>query len=197
MQKLGIVLFILVMSFSSIAGESTPLEVVKEASDSLTGQLKLKKDDIAKNPTIVLDLVKQFILPKVSTGYIAKSVLGNHYSDATTEQKQKFKNEFEESLLRFYAKAFKSYTDETIAFRDEILQGSVALVRTEIMRSDSSIPVDYKLRQKKDGVWLLVDIIVEGVSLVTSNRKQYDSEISRHGLDDVIIKLAEKNKQKF
>ena len=44
--------------------------------------------------------------------------------------------------------------------------------------------------------WLVFDIVIEGVSLVTNYRSQFSSEIRKNGLDVLIKKLAKKNKGK-
>ena len=41
--------------------------------------------------------------------------------------------------------------------------------------------------------WLVIDIIIEGVSLVTNYRSQFASEIRRNGMDSLIKALAKKN----
>jgi len=41
---------------------------------------------------------------------------------------------------------------------------------------------------------LVIDIIIEGVSLVTNYRSQFASEIKKNGMDSLIIELAKKNK---
>jgi phospholipid transport system substrate-binding protein len=54
--------------------------------------------------------------------------------------------------------------------------------------------VDYSL-QKRDDSWKVYDVVIEGVSLVTNYRGQFSSEIKQGGMDGLIQKLADKNKQ--
>jgi len=202
-----LILLLSVFSFSTLAkkddglptnGGNTPMEVVKLTSDALTSRLKADQSIIQANANHTVELVREIILPKLATTYIARSVLGNHWKKAELPQKEKFRDQFIESLMRFYAKAFQNYTDETIRYNDEVIKNNVALVRTEIIRpQDTSIPVDYKLKRNSSGKWFVIDIEVKSVSLVKSNREQYDAEVGLNGLDAVIAKLEEKNKQKF
>ncbi len=46
------------------------------------------------------------------------------------------------------------------------------------------------------GKWLVFDIVIEGVSLVTNYRSQFSTEIRKNGIDVLIDKLAKKNKSK-
>ncbi len=183
---------------SAAGSQESPMVLVKATTEALTSRLKSDRKQVLANPEHTITIVKDIVLPNIAIGYIAKSVLANHWQSADKQQKLAFTEEFKESLLRFYAKAFRSYDNEVISYTDEIIKGRKALVRTEIIRpGDESIPVDYKLMQKGNGEWLVVDIIVKSVSLVNSNREQYDAEVGTKGLDAVIAKLSEKNKQKF
>jgi phospholipid transport system substrate-binding protein len=53
--------------------------------------------------------------------------------------------------------------------------------------------VDYSLEQVAD-VWKVYDITIEGVSLVTNYRSQFSNEVRQGGMDGLIQKLADKNK---
>ena len=46
----------------------------------------------------------------------------------------------------------------------------------------------YRMRQK-DGQWLVYDVVVDNISLVTNYRGTYASEIKRGGLESLIDKL--------
>ena len=77
-----------------------------------------------------------------------------------------------------------SYTDEIFIVKSEIIQAGAQPIR-----------VNYAL-SKRAGKWLVFDIVIEGVSLVTNYRSQFSSEIKKNGMDTLILKLAKKNKGK-
>ena len=52
--------------------------------------------------------------------------------------------------------------------------------------------VDYRLR-KKDGKWRIIDVIIEGISMVSNFRDQFKEVLSRGGPDLLLTKLKEKN----
>ena len=66
-------------------------------------------------------------------------------------------------------------------------------VKTKIVRPNAEdILVDYRLR-KEDGEWRVIDVIIEGVSLVANFRSQFQEIISRDGAAKLIELLHEKN----
>ena len=52
--------------------------------------------------------------------------------------------------------------------------------------------VDYRMREK-NGQWLVIDVIVEGISLVSNFRDQFKEVLARGGPDELLKKLREKN----
>jgi phospholipid transport system substrate-binding protein len=72
----------------------------------------------------------------------------------------------------------------------------IVIVKTEITQSGGQpIRVNYAL-SKNSGKWLVFDIVIEGVSLVTNYRSQFSSVIKKNGIDTLIKRLAKKNKGK-
>ena len=77
-----------------------------------------------------------------------------------------------------------------------IIRNEIVIVKSEIVQSGAQpIRVNYALSQSS-GKWLVFDIVIEGVSLVTNYRSQFSSEIRRNGMDALINKLVKKNKGK-
>jgi len=69
-------------------------------------------------------------------------------------------------------------------------------VRSDVKPSGSSQPVsiDYEMEKTPDG-WKVYDVKVGGVSLVTTYRDTFASEVREHGVDGLIKSLATKNRQ--
>src|SRR6266568_3651176 len=69
-------------------------------------------------------------------------------------------------------------------------------VRSEVKQSGSSQPVaiDYEMEKTPNG-WKVYDVKVGGVSLVTTYRDTFTSEVKEHGVDGLIKSLAAKNRQ--
>jgi phospholipid transport system substrate-binding protein len=47
--------------------------------------------------------------------------------------------------------------------------------------------------RQKDGVWRVIDVVIEGISMVSNFRDQFKEVLSRGGPDHLLTKLQEKN----
>ena len=74
-----------------------------------------------------------------------------------------------------------------------VADGSDALVPTEVTLPNRPDPVRIEWRVREtEGVYRLIDVAVEGVSLVVSNRSEFDSVVNRQGLDALIAQIRGK-----
>jgi phospholipid transport system substrate-binding protein len=72
-------------------------------------------------------------------------------------------------------------------------KGSVVTVKTEITQPSSQpINVNYAL-SNSTGKWLVIDLIIEGVSMVTNYRSQFGGSVRTKGIDGLLEELKEKN----
>ena len=60
-----------------------------------------------------------------------------------------------------------------------------------IITSSTEIPVNYKV-YLKDGSWLVYDVIIEGVSLISNYRSSYQEIVMKDGFDGLLAKMEEK-----
>jgi len=75
----------------------------------------------------------------------------------------------------------------------EQIKGKYALVKTQIVRKDGVIDVDYKML-KENGQWLVYDFVIEGVSLIRNYRSQFSKIISTESYATLVSKLSKKVK---
>ena len=69
----------------------------------------------------------------------------------------------------------------------------IVRVNTKIQGgSADGVSIDYRVHQPADQ-WLVVDVIIEGVSLVTNYRSQIQEIVSSRGVDSLISQLRQKN----
>jgi len=102
--------------------------------------------------------------------------------------------QFKEHLAMTYGRNVENYKNEkvTITGSREEAKGDWT-VKTKILRGGpGDILVDYRLRQR-DGSWRIIDVIIEGVSLVSNFRSQFQDVVSGGGPERLIALLREKN----
>ena len=185
-------IFVSINLFANIG----PDELVRKTADDVISIIKQDKDIQAGDTNKIYKLAEEKILPNFDFERISRLVLGKAWRTATDDQKTQFKYEFKNLLLRTYAVALSKYKDQKIKYKPLRMKPTdeIVTVKTEIIQSGAQpIDVDYALA-KQDNSWLVIDIIIEGVSLVTNYRSQFASEIKRNGMDSLIKELANKNK---
>ncbi len=125
---------------------------------------------------------------------ISRFVLGRHWRAASEEQRSEYRRLFREYVLDTYAERLSSYAGETFEVVKSLpIDDKDTIVSTEIRRPDGGPPirVDYRVRQRSEQAHKVVDVHVEGVSLVTTQRAEFGSIISREGLDGLLELLRE------
>jgi phospholipid transport system substrate-binding protein len=124
---------------------------------------------------------------------ISKLVLARNWRRMTPAQRQEFEQEFRRHLSVTYGDSLDRYGDETVEITDSRAErnGDVT-VRSRILGTEEPLSVDYRLRSH-NGSWYVIDVIVEGVSLLSNFRSQTQEIISAEGPEGLIQKLREKN----
>jgi phospholipid transport system substrate-binding protein len=129
---------------------------------------------------------------------ISRLVLSRKWKRFSPEQREEFIEQFKIQLSKNYGSRITRYEQEQVEIRDHRLEknGDVT-VRTRIDGGAADgIEVDYRLRRKdrkSDGPWMVIDVIVEGVSLVSSYRSQFAEVLNHSDPSEVLKQLREKN----
>jgi phospholipid transport system substrate-binding protein len=121
--------------------------------------------------------------------------LGKHWRSASSEQRDRFTQEFRALLVRSYSSVLAGYANQQVEFLPsaEPADAKRATVNTRIVEAGRPpIAVDYRLRQVDDA-WKIYDVSIEGVSLAINYRSTFADEISAKGLDGLIAGLRSSN----
>ncbi len=117
--------------------------------------------------------------------------LKRDWNNRTPKEREDFQKLFKRLLENSYASKIESYSDEVINYKNEIVKGQYALVKTEIVRNDSTIEVDYKLIRDK-GEWKVYDFVIEGVSMIHNYYSQFTKIIRKESFDALVERLSAK-----
>jgi phospholipid transport system substrate-binding protein len=175
-----------------------PDVMLKQTSDEVIAVIKDKREQLEEDPSLVYDLVHEYILPHLDEVTIAKLALGKNWRSASREQKIEFINEFRNLLIRTYGKSLSEFSDQEINyFPVKMKEGEErVVVKSEVIQPGGpSIPVSYRMRIKDDA-WKVYDLSIDGVSLVTSYRGTFDQEVRKGGIEGLLKYLKEKNTKK-
>ncbi len=69
-------------------------------------------------------------------------------------------------------------------------EGEYAEVRTVLLRHNDKIPMNYRLLDKPP--WMVYDVVVEGVSLVSNYRSQFSRILSESSYSELLRRLRAK-----
>jgi phospholipid transport system substrate-binding protein len=80
-----------------------------------------------------------------------------------------------------------------VRYGAETINGNEAIVKTTIVtRGGSEVPVDYRMHLA-DGRWLVYDVSIEGVSLVSNYRTHFNKIVQTESYQTLIQKLRAKD----
>ena len=125
---------------------------------------------------------------------MSRLVLARNWKRFSKPQQAEFVEEFKNFLAHSYGDRIDRYTEEKVEVTGERQEprGDVT-VKTRIVGGQySDAVVNYRVRQR-DGEWRVIDVVVEGISLVFNYRDQFKEVVSRHGPEGLLKRLREKN----
>ena len=189
MKKLFTAWILLMMSAVALAQD--PNDVIQSAADELAAALEGRKEELAANPEELYAVIDQILLPRFDRRYAAQLVLGRHWRNASTEQRDRFITAFYGSLLRRYANGVLEYDQdkvELLPFRGDLTKPRTTVKTMVTLDDGTEVPVNYGMVNRDTG-WLMFDVTIEGISYVRNYRTELNSEIQATGLDAVIARL--------
>jgi phospholipid transport system substrate-binding protein len=123
---------------------------------------------------------------------IAKRSMARHWQPLSEAQKNEFVGLFADLLERSYISKIETYGGEKIQYTAERADGEFATVSTRIItKNGTEVPVDYRMIKRADR-WLVYDVSIEGVSLVSNYRTQFNKIIQTTSYNELVSKLRNK-----
>lgn len=176
------------------AWADAPADFIRDNSKQV---LDLLKKDDGHNTKKVRDQVVTSVTPKFDFKRMTAYAVGKNWRIATPEQQTELAVQFQTLLTRVYASTMTRYKNAQIEVKpNSSLNGNEAQVHSEVTLPNSNdkkpVSVDYTLYRSGQG-WKVYNVSVEGASLVTAYRNQFDTEIRKNGVDGLIKSLKDKN----
>jgi phospholipid transport system substrate-binding protein len=138
--------------------------------------------------------IEKIFSSNIDIAWVGRFVMGRYWRQANDQQKALYLKKYERFLVKHYASRFADYTSGTFKVTDTRDDGNGEF--TVSMEIDSPerqgaepILVDYRVRNSGGG-FKIFDVIVEGVSMITTQRSEFSSVIGQHGIDYLIENLS-------
>ena len=194
------VLLLLVLLFGQAwAMETDPLTAVRQTADITIEQLRLHRAELNRDPSGIYPLVERYVLPRFDFETISRFVLGKYWREATPTEQKEFIAQFRNLMVRTYAHALLTYSDQQIRYLPLRADDDPrkATVSTSVGKSGApDIPIDYKVFKEDSGDWKVYDVVIDGVSLVANYRTSFSGEIKRLGIGGLIKWMEQHNQEK-
>jgi phospholipid transport system substrate-binding protein len=185
----------LILSLGLVApavANDDPVELIRATTTELFELVQENRSQYEANPDLLRDELLRILEPRSDMLHSARLILGRHSRSLEREQIEQFTEALTSLLMERYATGLLQFRS-----REQVeilpLAGDnterMTRVRTRIrLDNGNRAPVDYVLR-KRDGEWLVFDVIIEGISYVATFRNQIGEEIRRTGFDRMLDRL--------
>ncbi len=183
-------------SFTSLAQEQAEiLEVktfVEEMGNKIINIAKEKNTSEAKIREKIINEIDMVI----DSEWIAKFVLGKNYKNLNDQQKKQFISLYRDFMINTYGPKFKNYNGKKFTVNEVVKQNNFYIAKAEFLPkdSDTAILTDFRVR-KKDGKLYILDFIAEGISLIETQRSEFNATIDSQGIEPFLKNLEEKVKK--
>ena len=188
-----VLLLVLASCLATPPGEAHALEarqVVQRATDEIVAVLRNHElTDSAKRTRIEEIAYANFDFERM-----AKLALARSYKKLDKTQRLEFQQEFRRHLALTYGRSIETYSDEDIEIvssrthknGDETVAGKV------VGGKNDGATLDWRMR-RRDETWKVIDVVIEGVSMIANFRAQVQDIVKRKGPAALIEQLREKN----
>ncbi len=180
-------------------------EVVAEDDPAITEEPRRLIDETAKQILVILSNKDESAEKRIAQveviafevfdfTTISKLVLARNWRKLDKAQRAEFVGEFKRHLSRTYGARLKRYDQERFEVTGAQLEprNDVSVMTMIVGGQFDSARVSYRLRNRNER-WRIIDVVIEGVSLVSNFRSQFAEVLNSGSIEDLLAKLREKN----
>jgi phospholipid transport system substrate-binding protein len=122
---------------------------------------------------------------------MSQRTLGQHWKKATAQQQAEFVSLYTDLLEASYIGRIEAYSDETVSYISEKIDGRRAVVATVVHSGNTDIPIEYRMVNKGDD-WFVYDVVVEDISLIKNFRSSYGEIVRKDGYAGLFERMRQK-----
>lgn len=175
------------LSLRALAADS-PLETVRATINQVTPILQKVSEQNGDSRQERINKVWEIVESRFDLPELARRALGIHWRERTEGERQEFIKLFTELIKQTYSDTLMRYTGDIQFFFDqERIEGNFATVNTRMFNPalDKTIPIRYRLHRVGND-WLVYDVVIEQVSMVSNYRTQFHRIISRASYEELV-----------
>ncbi len=197
-KAIAVLLLLVNVSFSTTPQAATFEEEATVFVRELAEKAILELTDTSAPRSQRISLFRDFFNTHFAVTGIGKWILGRHWRKANEQEREEYLRLFEDLMVVSYVDRFASYAGEPLDIKKTLAIDDVnATVYTEIMQPGGAPPVHVDWRvARKDGLYKIVDVVVEGTSMSNTLRSDFSSTIRQRGgkVSGLLAALRKKTK---
>ena len=175
----------------NVNSASNPHQFIDSQAQEMVSIIRTNQELYAKDPELFKDKINVVFEPMVDFRRVGASVMGKkYYLAASSSQRLQFIQSFKTSLLDTYSSTLAQWGDQKIItiFPEVSEFKKTEDVQQNLITSSNIYPITYKVRKDKNGNWLIINIIVNGVNLGLTFRNQFQALAKEHdeNIDEII-----------
>jgi phospholipid transport system substrate-binding protein len=178
-------LLILLAAFA-FAGDATRAAPAGDAAGFVSNLVNEGLQTLANEKMTPSDREQQFrtlLVDDFDMQRIARFVLGRYWNEASEQDRQKFQKLFQDYVVHSYSARFSQYSGQQVKVMGARPESeTTTIVMSQILQPNGAPPakVDWRVRKGENG-FKIVDVDVEGVSMLITQREEFGTVIQRNG----------------
>jgi len=172
--------------------ESEAIKYIENVGQQAINILKTPIDNLEKRELLFEKMLNNNFDKKL----IHRAVLGKAARGASKEQLIRFGEAFDKHIVKVYASQLGVYSNQLFIIDKAYKKGKKDTIVSSHIEHETAPPlrIDWRLRNRGQGT-KIIDIAIEGVSLLATKRADFGASIKKGGLHALIIDLETKNAQ--
>ena len=136
--------------------------------------------------------LRKLLIANVDVKTVGRAALGPYWMKATDDQRALYRSIYPDYMLATYRGLFRHYATEALEVTgSQPINERESLVKGELKRPKSP-PIKMVFRVRKTGdAFKLLDVLVEGISLLSKQQSEFATVIQHEGMDGFLKRLQE------
>lgn len=191
--KFYLVLIAAIFAYGNLtfAHEQEVLNFSTNIADNIISIVNNKKSSEGAKKQQILSIIKK----DFDVTWMSRFALGKSYRELSQNQKEKYTELYTHYLLANYFPILMKYEDESYKVtKINKANNNGYDVDIQVDRKNAQpILIRYHIKKSKDAKYKVVDMVVEGVSTILSQRSEFSHILQNSGIDGLMQTLQHKS----
>ena len=179
-----------ISKYSYAIDENAAIKYIEEVGQQAINILKTPIEDLKTRELLFAKMLNNNFDKKL----IHRAVLGRASKGAAKTELERFGIAFDKHIVKVYASQLGVYSNQLFIIDKAFKKGKKDTIVSTHIEHETAPPlrIDWRLRDRGEGI-KIIDIAIEGVSLLATKRADFGASIKKGGLHALIIDLETKN----